>query len=68
MIPHHEDGPESEQIRKPIWTGLEQRVPKSLADFGRLIEYKNENEDIKRAKNDVKTKILGLIKRGYVRI
>jgi hypothetical protein len=42
--------------------------PESLANFRSHTEYKNENEDINRAKKDTKTKVLGLIRRGYVRI
>jgi hypothetical protein len=41
---------------------------KSLTDIGRFTEHKYENEDIRRTKNDMKTKVLVLIKRGYVGI
>jgi hypothetical protein len=41
---------------------------KSLALIERPTEHEHEDEDMKRAKNDVKTKVLGQIKRGYVGI
>jgi hypothetical protein len=35
---------------------------KALTDIGRLTEHKYENDDIRRTKNDRKTKVLVLLK------